>query len=138
MSHTLSQIVYYHISDKSQSTASQKSALTHASLIEREFFDEGVSGTIVAANRPGFSNLLDFIHDDDTLHVYAVDHLGRDAIDVQTTIRALLHKGVTLHINGLGFIGNGAGELIAAVLAQVADMERHLINERTANGRTVA
>jgi len=134
----MSQIAYYRVSDKSQSTASQKSALTHASLIEKEFFDEGVSGAIVTANRPGFSKLLDFIRDGDTLHVYAVDRLGRDAIDVQTTIRALLDKGVTLHINGLGFIGKGVGELIVAVLAQVADMERHRINERTANGRAVA
>lgn len=134
----MSQIAYYRVSDKSQSTASQKAALTHANLIEKEFFDEGVSGAIVAANRPGFSKLLDFIRDGDTLHVYAVDRLGRDAIDVQTTIRALLDKGVTLHINSLGFIGKGVGELIVAVLAQVADMERHRINERTANGRAVA
>jgi len=70
--------------------------------------------------------------------VYAVDRLGRDAIEVQNTIRTLLEKGVTLHINDLGFIGKGAGEPILAVLGQVADMERHRINERTTSGRTIA
>ena len=70
--------------------------------------------------------------------MYAVDRLGRDAIEVQNTNRTLLEKGVTLHINDLGFIGKGAGELILAVLGQVADMERHRINERTTSGRTVA
>lgn len=134
----MSHIAYYRVSDKSQSTASQKAALTHADLIEHEFCDEGVSGAIMASKRPGFSELLKYIRAGDTLHVYAVDRLGRDAIDVQTTIRALLDKGVTIHINSLGFIGKGVGELIVAVLAQVADLERHRINERTANGRTLA
>jgi putative DNA-invertase from lambdoid prophage Rac len=57
--------------------------------------------------------------------------LGRDAIDVKTTIRALLRKGVTLEVNGLGCIAPGVGELIVAALAQVADMERARINART-------
>jgi hypothetical protein len=30
-------------------------------LIEREFTDEGVSGAVVAAQRPGFSDLLSYI-----------------------------------------------------------------------------
>lgn len=86
--------------------------------------DEGVSGAIPAASRPGFAAMLNYVREGDTIHVYAVDRLGRDAIDVQTTIRALLKKGVIVHVNGLGFIGPGVGELIVAVLAQVADMER--------------
>ena len=134
----MSHIAYYRVSTNSQSIEAQKAALTHGHLIEREFVDEGVSGAVVAANRPGFSELLNYIRSGDTLHVYAVDRLGRDAIDVQTTIRALLQKGVTLEINGLGQIGRGVGELIVAVLAQVADMERARINERTASGRAVA
>jgi len=134
----VSHIAYYRVSTNSQSIEAQKAALTHGHLIEREFVDEGVSGAIVAVNRPGFSELLNYIRSGDTLHVYAVDRLGRDAIDVQTTIRALLQKGVTLEINGLGQIGRGVGELIVAVLAQVADMERARINERTASGRAIA
>jgi putative DNA-invertase from lambdoid prophage Rac len=70
--------------------------------------------------------------------VYAVDRLGRDAIDVQSTIRALIAKGVTVDVRGLGQIAKGVGELIIAVLAQVADMERQRICERTAAGRAVA
>jgi putative DNA-invertase from lambdoid prophage Rac len=134
----LSHIAYYRVSDTSQSMQSQKAALTHASLIEHEFKDEGVSGAIPAADRPGFAAMLGYIRQGDTLHVYAVDRLGRDTIDVQTTIRALLRKGVTVEINGLGSIGPGVGELIVAVLAQVADMERARINERTSSGRALA
>jgi putative DNA-invertase from lambdoid prophage Rac len=134
----MSHIAYYRVSDTSQSIQSQKAALTHASTIEHEFKDEGVSGAIPAADRPGFAAMLGYVRQGDTIHVYAVDRLGRDAIDVQTTIRALLRKGVTVEINGLGSIGPGVGELIVAVLAQVADMERARINERTSSGRALA
>ncbi len=134
----MSHIAYYRVSHNTQSIESQKAALTHAKLIDREFVDEGVSGAVPAAQRPGFADLLNYIREGDTLHIYAVDRLGRDAIDVQTTIRALLQKGVTIEVNGLGQIGRGVGELIVSVLAQVADMERARINERTASGRTLA
>jgi putative DNA-invertase from lambdoid prophage Rac len=134
----MSHIAYYRVSHTSQSIESQKAALTNAGLIEREFVDEGVSGAIPAENRPGFAELLNYIRQGDTLHVYSIDRLGRDAIDVQTTIRKLINKGVTIEVNGLGQIGRGVGELIVSVLAQVADMERARINERTAAGRALA
>jgi putative DNA-invertase from lambdoid prophage Rac len=134
----MSHIAYYRVSQSSQSIQAQKSALTYAGMIDREFQDEGVSGAIPAASRPGFAAMLGYVRDGDTIHVYAVDRLGRDAIDVQTTIRALLRKGVTVQVNGLGQIGPGVGELIVAVLAQVADMERNRIAERTASGRALA
>ena len=134
----MSHIAYYRVSDTSQSIQSQKASLTHAKLIDREFSDEGVSGAVPAADRPGFAAMLGYVREGDTIHVYAVDRLGRDAIDVQTTIRSLLRKGVTVEVNGLGSIGPGVGELIVAVLAQVADMERARINERTASGRALA
>lgn len=134
----MSHIAYYRVSSNSQSIEAQKASLTHAKLISKEFTDTGISGSIHAANRPGFAALLDYVREGDTIHVYAVDRLGRDAIDVQTTIRTLLLKGVTVEVNGIGSIGPGVGELIVAVLAQVADMERARINERTASGRSLA
>lgn len=134
----MSHIAYYRVSTADQNVASQRAALSQSHDIDREFVDEGVSGAVLAADRPGFKKLLEFVREGDTLHVYAVDRLGRDAIDVQTTIRALLAKGVTVDIRGLGQIAKGVGELIIAVLAQVADMERQRIRERTAAGRDVA
>jgi putative DNA-invertase from lambdoid prophage Rac len=67
-----------------------------------------------------------------------VDRLGRDAIDVQSTVRDLIKRGVTVDVHGLGPIGQGVGELILAVLAQVASMERARIIERTEAGRVTA
>lgn len=105
---------------------------------DREFADEGVSGGVMAADRPGFSKLLEIIREGDVVCVYAVDRLGRDALDVQSTVRRLLNKGVTVDVHGLGSIGRGVGELILAVLAQVADLEKRRIAERTEAGRAAA
>jgi len=134
----MSHLAYYRVSTTDQGIEAQRAALTQAHAIEREFMDEGVSGAVLAADRPGFRALLDYIREGDTLHVYAVDRLGRDAIDVQSTIRELISKGVTVEVRGLGQIAKGVGELIIAVLAQVADMERQRIRERTATGRELA
>jgi putative DNA-invertase from lambdoid prophage Rac len=105
---------------------------------DREFIDEGVSGGVMAVDRPGFADLLRQIRGGDSVHVYAVDRLGRDALDVQSTVRRLIDAGVTVDIHGLGPIGRGPGEIILAVLAQVAEMERRRIAERTAAGREAA
>ena len=129
-------IAYFRVSTRDQSIEAQRSTL--GGSFAREFKDEGVSGATLAQDRPGFAALLDFIREGDTLCVYAVDRLGRDAIDVQSTVRKLLDKGVTVEVHGLGVIARGVGELILAVLAQVANMERDRIAERTAAGRAVA
>jgi putative DNA-invertase from lambdoid prophage Rac len=105
---------------------------------DKEFRDEGVSGATLAADRPGFAALMAYIREGDELFVYALDRLGRDALDVQATVRAMLDRGVTVNVHGLGPIGRGVGELIVAVLAQVANMERDRIRERCDNGRAVA
>lgn len=130
------QIAYYRVSTSEQSIESQRQLLGGG--FDQEFSDVGVSGSVPAADRPGFSELLTYIRKGDVLHVAAVDRLGRDALDVQATVRALINKGVAIEVLGLGRIGSGAGELILAVLAQVADMERKRIADRTAAGRETA
>lgn len=137
----MASISYYRVSTSDQSIESQRHAMTKdapTGAFDEEFSDEGVSGAVPAANRPGFAKLLAFIRKGDVLYVYAVDRLGRDAIDVQHTVRSLLERGVVVEVHGLGRIARGVGELILAVLAQVADMERSRIIERTAAGRAKA
>lgn len=137
----MASIAYYRVSTADQSIEAQRHALTSNApngRFDEEFVDEGVSGAIPAAERPGFSRLLTYIRKGDVLHVYAVDRLGRDALDIQATVRRLLDKEVAVDVHGLGRIARGVGELILAVLAQVADMERRRIAERTATGRALA
>jgi len=132
----MARVCYYRCSTAGQSIASQREAM--GGTFEKEFMDEGVSGAVLAADRPGFSKLLSYIREGDALSIYALDRLGRDALDIQATVRKLLAMGVTLDVHGLGPIGRGVGELICAVLAQLADMERVRIKERCDAGRAAA
>ena len=131
-----SRIAYYRVSTNDQSIEAQRHAL--GGTFDKEFIDEGISGAVLAAERPGFGNLLSYIREGDTLYVYAIDRLGRDALDVQSVIRRLIEKGIIVNVHGLGPIGRGVGELVVAVLAQMADMERVRIKERCDAGRQAA
>ena len=132
----MSRIAYYRCSTSDQSVESQRQAL--GGSFDKEFSDEGVSGAVLAADRPGFAALLGYVREGDTVCIYAIDRLGRDALDIQATIRRLIDKGVTVDVRGLGPIAQGVGELIVAVLAQVAEMERQRIRERCDAGRAAA
>ena len=129
-------IAYYRVSTKDQSIEAQRAAM--GGDFDQEFKDEAVSGGTLASKRPGFSALLGAIRAGDTVSVYAVDRLGRDALDVQSTVRRLLDAGATVNVHGIGPIGRGAGEIVLAVLAQIAEMEKRRIAERTADGRELA
>lgn len=132
----MSRIAYFRVSTGDQSIEAQRHAMGGA--FDREFVDEDTSGFILAAKRPGFAALLTYIREGDTLSVFAVDRLGRDALDIQGNVRALLNAGVTVDIYGLGPVGRGVGELIVAVLAQIAEMEARRIKERCDSGRAAA
>lgn len=132
----MSRVCYMRVSGEAQSVEAQRKAL--GGSFDKEFVDEGVSGAILAADRPGFGGLLSYVREGDTICVAAIDRLGRDALDVQSTVRKLINKGVVVDVLGLGPIGKGVGELIVAVLAQMADMERNRIKERCDAGRSAA
>lgn len=132
----MSRVAYFRVSTGDQSILSQRNAL--GGSFDKEFADEGVSGAIMAEERPGFASLLSYVREGDTIAVTALDRIGRDALNVQSIVRKLIDKGVTIDVLGLGPIAKGVGELIVAVLAQVADMERQRIKERCDAGREAA
>ena len=132
----MSRIAYFRVSTEGQSIESQRKVL--GGSFDKEFADEGVSGATRAVDRPGFADLLSYVREGDTVCVTAIDRLGRDALDVQSVVRDLISKGVTIDVQGLGPIAKGVGELVVAVLAQIADMERQRIKERCDAGREAA
>lgn len=129
-------IAYFRVSSHDQSIEAQKEAL--GGCFDEEFIDEGVSGATMAGDRPGFAQLLAHARKGDTVCVYAIDRLGRDALDVQATVKLMLDKGITVDVRGLGPIAGDAGKLIVAVLAQMAEIERNRIKERCESGRAAA
>ncbi len=84
-------IAYYRVSTRDQSLEAQRNAM--GAGFDQEFTDEGVSGGIMAADRPGFAKLLSTVRAGDTVHVYAVDRLGRSR-------RAIDSAGVNRHGRG--------------------------------------
>lgn len=133
---TMAHIAYYRVSTKDQSIEAQRHAMALGGItFDKEFKDEGVSGTVPAEERPGFAQLLAYVREGDTVHVFAIDRLGRDALDVQGTVRGLIDKGVIVDVYRIGPIQGDAGKLILAVLAQLGEIEKARIAERTSAGR---
>jgi putative DNA-invertase from lambdoid prophage Rac len=135
----MTRIAYYRVSTTDQSIEAQRHAM--GGEFAMEFQDEGVSGATPALERPGFAAMLATIKAmkrKPELCVYAVDRLGRDSIDVQTTVRDLRAMGVRVNIHGLGVIEGDTGELLLTLLAQFAQMERNRIKARADAGRAAA
>jgi len=137
----MNHVAYFRISTNDQSIESQRASLLKSvelTQFDKEFSDLGISGSTLANSRKGFSELKAYLRKGDTLYVYSIDRLGRDSIDIQTVIRDLLQDGINVYVVGLGLLAKGVGEIVVAVLAQIAQLERTKINERTSAGRKVA
>jgi len=97
---------------------------------------ETISGSVAIVRRKGFSRLLDKMEKGDVLIVTKLDRLGRDAIDVSTTVANLEQKGIRVYCLALGGVDltGSAGKLTMGVINAVAQFERDLLIERTQSG----
>ncbi|HBU5945057.1 TPA: recombinase family protein, partial [Citrobacter freundii] len=87
-------IGYCRVSTDDQSITNQQMQIEEAGYnIAKWFTDEAVSGSVKASSRDGFSRLLAYAREGDTVVVVAVDRLGRDTVDVLSTVKALQSKG---------------------------------------------
>jgi putative DNA-invertase from lambdoid prophage Rac len=107
---------------------------------KRRTVTETVSGSSAIEQRPGFMKLLDRLERDDVLVVTKLDRLGRNSIDVQTTVGKLAEMGVRVHCLALGGVDltSPAGNMTMGVIAAVAQFERDLLIERTLSGQARA
>lgn len=97
---------------------------------------ETISGSVAISQRPEFSRLLDKMENGDVLVVTKLDRLGRDAIDVASTVAKLDERGIRVHCLALGGVDltSSAGKLTMGVINAVAQFERDLLIERTQSG----
>ena len=70
---------------------------------KRRTVTETVSGSSAIEQRPGFMKLLDRLEHDDVLVVTKLDRLGRNSIDVQTTVNKLAERGGPRSLPGAGW-----------------------------------
>lgn len=128
---------YSRVSTHEQTTENQKLEIQRAGLnVDYWFADEGVSGKVSARQRPQFSLLLDKIRDGETIVCSKLDRLGRDAIDVLSTVRHLTERNIKVIVLQLGNtdLTSTTGRLLLTMLSAVAEMERSLIVERVQAG----
>ena len=128
---------YGRVSTKEQSTENQRLEIQQAGYqVDYWFTDEGVSGKVMAQQRPQFIRLLTQIRDGETLVVAKLDRLGRDAHDVGGTIKLLASRGIKVIVLQLGALDltSPAGKMMLTMLAAVAELERDLLIERTQAG----
>lgn len=129
---------YCRVSTTNQTTANQVHEIAAAGFAvePHRVIEEQVSGAVPAMERKGFSKLLERLEPGDVLVVTKLDRLGRNAMDVRSTVEALEARGVRVHCLALGGVDltSPAGKMTMAVLSAVAEFERDLLVERTQAG----
>ena len=105
--------------------------------IQRQrWFSDTISGKVHSAERPEFSRMLDRMEAGDMLVVSKLDRIGRDMLDVISTLRDLAAREIKVKVLALGDVDltSTAGKAVVGILAVVAEMERDLLVERTQAG----
>lgn len=130
--------LYCRVSTADQTTTNQVQEVQAAgfAIQPQRIVEETISGSTSASERKGFQKLLERMENGDVLVVTKLDRLGRNAIDVQSTVQMLERKGIRVHCLALGGVDltSPAGKMTMGVLAAVAEFERDLLIERTQAG----
>ncbi len=106
------------------------------SIEVQRLIEECISGSVIAKERPVFTKLIDRMESGDILVVTKLDRLGRNAMDVRSTIEQLSSMGIRVHCLALGGVDltSSAGKMTMQVIAAMAEFERDLLIERTKSG----
>jgi putative DNA-invertase from lambdoid prophage Rac len=129
---------YARVSTAEQVTSNQRGEIAGAGydIKDGRFVEEQISGSVCAFQRPGFKRLIDKLEAGDTLVVTKLDRLGRDSIDVQSTVEWFSKNDIRLVVLQLGNIDltSSSGALMVKMLAAFSSFERELLIERVQAG----
>jgi DNA invertase Pin-like site-specific DNA recombinase len=107
-------------------------------------FDKGVSGKIPFSEREGGFKLLEITRSGkvEEVVVEELSRLGRNTLDVLTTLKEFEDNGVNVVVRGMGNLQsivngkkNPIWNLITSVMSSLYELERESIVERTEMGR---
>ena len=104
------------------------------------------SGSIPFSERPKGKEVLEAVEakEIDYISVHAIDRLGRNLLDILTTLETLSKAGAILKVDNLGIESmvkgkvNPAFNLIISVMGNIAEMERTTMLERQKEGIALA
>lgn len=111
-----------------------------------KIFVEKKSGATIE-QRPIFQEALNFVREEDTFMVEAIDRLGRNYDEVIQTVNLLKKKNVKLVITSLPIMAEAIGnplldrfikDLIIQILAMISEQERTESKRRQAQGIKIA
>ncbi|MBY0008796.1 recombinase family protein [Priestia aryabhattai] len=123
---------YARVSTKEQSLDIQVSKLEEYG-VDRIYMEKQSGGK---SDREELHKALDYLREGDVLVVYKIDRLARSIRDLNNIVGDLQERGI-----GLIFIkenidfNTSSGKLMFNMLGAIAEFERDIINERTAEGR---
>jgi len=130
--------LYARVSTSDQTTENQILEVRQAGFAvePQRVIAETISGSTQASERRGFQKLLERMERGDTLIVTKLDRLGRNAMDVRSTVEQLDNADIRVHCLALGGVDltSAAGKMTMQVLSAVAEFERDLLIERTQAG----
>ncbi len=127
---------YIRVSSVGQSTARQLEGVN----LDKSYTDK-ISGK--NTKRPQLELCIDFVREDDVLHVHSIDRLARNLEDLQKLVKMLNQKEVTVvfHKEQLTFAPNSSSplaQLQLQLMGAFAQFERALIRERQIEGIAAA
>ena len=140
----MSVAVYLRVSSKSQSVRAQRREIERyldANAITGPvwFVDEGVSGAHMTRSGLAALKAAIFRGEVDTVVLYSLDRLARNAVEGMNLIAEWLRRNVRLVVITMQMDFSGeVGQMIASLLLHIAQMERTRIRERQAAGIAAA
>ncbi|HZW13855.1 MAG TPA: recombinase family protein [Noviherbaspirillum sp.] len=133
---------YGRVRTADQQSASQRLEIEQAGydIDDETWFADVVSGKVPAMQRRQFTVMLERMRKGERLVVTKLDRLGRDAIDIQATVRMLAARQIEVVVLQLGKVdlASSAGKMMLAMLAAVAEMERVLLVEPYKAGTSIS
>ena len=129
------QIGYIRVSSITQNTERQL-----VDVVIDKLFEDKISAK--DTKRKGLTDCLDYLREDDVLHVHSIDRLARNLADLQKLVGSLISRGVSVHFHKENLVFNGSENAMAKLMLQMmgafAEFERDLIRERQREGIALA
>lgn len=133
-------VAYARVSTSDQNLARQLETLK--AYNPDKIFTDQVSGKDL--QRPGFSQLLEYVREGDLIYVCSLDRLARNLNDLLAIIKSFQSRGVSIHflkeniLIGADAKTSAMSKLIVSIFGAVAEFERALIRERQQEGIDLA